>query len=118
MLDSDLAELYGVETKILNRAVKRNLERFPKDFMFQLNYQELGRLRFQNGTSKTGNGSRQGRWFTCALNKFWTDSRRFSRKIFGKRNAILPISIFMIHILGRGGVFTHQPPLKDQGGAA
>ena len=53
MLDSDLAELNGVETKILNRAVKRNLERFPKDFMFQLNYQELGRLRFQNGTSKT-----------------------------------------------------------------
>jgi len=56
MLDSDLAELYGVETKILNKAVKRNLERFPKDFMFQLNYQEVARLRFQNGTSKTGRG--------------------------------------------------------------
>jgi len=56
MLDSDLAKLYGVETKILNKAVKRNLERFPKDFMFQLNYQELARLRFQNGTSKTGRG--------------------------------------------------------------
>ncbi len=56
MLDSDLAELYGVETKILNKAVKRNLERFPKDFMFQLNYQEVVRLRFQNGTSKTGRG--------------------------------------------------------------
>jgi hypothetical protein len=56
MLDSDLAELYGVETKILNKAVKRNLDRFPEDFMFQLSYQEVVRLRFQNGTSKTGRG--------------------------------------------------------------
>lgn len=56
MLDSDLAELYGVETKILNKAVKRNLSRFPEDFMFQLSYQEVTRLRFQNGTSKTGRG--------------------------------------------------------------
>lgn len=36
MLDSDLAELYGVETRILNQAIKRNIERFPEDFMFQL----------------------------------------------------------------------------------
>jgi hypothetical protein len=56
MLDADLAELYGVKTKILNKAVKRNLDRFPEDFMFQLNNQELERLRFQNGTSKTGRG--------------------------------------------------------------
>ena len=41
MLDSDLAELYSVETKQLNRAVKRNLERFPEDFMFQLSNKEL-----------------------------------------------------------------------------
>jgi phage regulator Rha-like protein len=40
MFDRDLAELYGVETKVLNQAVKRNIERFPADFMFQLNYQE------------------------------------------------------------------------------
>ena len=40
MLDSDLAELYGVEVKVLNQAVKRNLERFPSDFMFQLSSQE------------------------------------------------------------------------------
>jgi len=55
-LDSDLADLYGVETKILKRAVKRNHERFPEDFMFQLNNQELIRLRCQNGTSKMGHG--------------------------------------------------------------
>lgn len=51
MLDSDLAYLYVVETKALNRAVKRNRERFPEDFMFQLTPEETGRLRFPNGTS-------------------------------------------------------------------
>jgi hypothetical protein len=40
MLDRDLAELYGVETKVLNQAVKRNIERFPKDFMFVINKTE------------------------------------------------------------------------------
>lgn len=52
MLDSDLAELYGVETKNLNKAGKRNSERFPEDFMFRLNSEELADLRFQIGTAK------------------------------------------------------------------
>jgi len=56
MLDADLAQLYGVKTKILNKAVKRNLERFPEDFTFQLNNQEVESLRFQIGTSKIGRG--------------------------------------------------------------
>lgn len=47
MLDSDLAELYGVETKTLNQAVKRNLNRFPEDFMFQPDFNELNELRSQ-----------------------------------------------------------------------
>jgi hypothetical protein len=51
MLDEDLAALYEVETKALNRAVKRNLDRFPADFMFQLSAEEFASLRFQNGTS-------------------------------------------------------------------
>jgi hypothetical protein len=51
MLDSDLAELYGVETKNLNRAVNRNSDRFPQNFMFQLTEDEYQNLRFQNGTS-------------------------------------------------------------------
>lgn len=59
MLDSDLAELYGVETKILNKQVKRNLERFPEDFMFQLTIQELEILRFQIGTSSDTHGGRR-----------------------------------------------------------
>lgn len=47
MLDSDLAELYGVETKVLNQAVKRNLGRFPDDFMFELTRTEYHSLRSQ-----------------------------------------------------------------------
>lgn len=44
MLDKDLAEFYGVETKVLNQAIKRNIERFPKDFMFQLTLEEFNEL--------------------------------------------------------------------------
>jgi hypothetical protein len=56
MLDSDLAELYGTETKILKQAVKRNIERFPDDFMFELSQLEFDSLRSQFVTSKTGRG--------------------------------------------------------------
>lgn len=54
MLDFDLAEMYEVETKNLNKAVKRNIERFPEDFMFQLSPNEFENLRFQIGTSSWG----------------------------------------------------------------
>ncbi|MBX4200900.1 ORF6N domain-containing protein [Candidatus Parcubacteria bacterium] len=53
MLDRDLAELYGVKTKVLNQAVKRNMKRFPEDFMFQLNKDELKNWRSQIVTSKS-----------------------------------------------------------------
>ena len=59
LLDADLAELYGVETKALVRAVKRNAERFPTDSMFQLTPEEVARLRCQIGTSKPGRGGRR-----------------------------------------------------------
>ena len=54
MLDSDLAELYEVPTKALNQAVRRNLDRFPADFMFQLNNEELENWRSQIVTSNLG----------------------------------------------------------------
>jgi len=71
MLDKDLATLYETETKFLNLAVKRNIKRFPKDFMFQLTKEEYEGVRFQietldksqkplrlqNETLKTGRGS-------------------------------------------------------------
>lgn len=59
MLDSDLAKIYGVETKALNRAVKRNLSRFPADFMFQLSVNESENLRYQFGTSSLKYGGRR-----------------------------------------------------------
>lgn len=62
MLDSDLAELYGVETKVLNRAVKRNLDRFPKDFMFQLTNEEFADLRRQFDTSSLRSQIVTSRW--------------------------------------------------------
>jgi hypothetical protein len=54
ILDKDLAELYNVTTGNLNKAVKRNLKRFPEDFMFQLTEKEFKNLIFQNGTSSWG----------------------------------------------------------------
>src|SRR3972149_1010304 len=56
MIDQDLAELYVVETKALNLAVKRNLARFPSDFMFQLSEKEFKNLRSQIETSRGGGG--------------------------------------------------------------
>ena len=56
MIDSDLAALYQVETKVLNRAVRRNWDRFPEDFMFQLTPEEYESLRCQFGTLNIGRG--------------------------------------------------------------
>src|SRR5262249_46441979 len=59
MLDADLAELYGVETRVLLQAVSRNQKRFPKDFMFQLSKEEYELLRSQIVISKKGRGGRR-----------------------------------------------------------
>jgi len=58
MLSSDLADLYGVEVKVLNQAVKRNQERFPKDFVFQLTHEEFNNLKSQIVTSSWGGARR------------------------------------------------------------
>ncbi len=58
ILDAELAVLYGVDTKQLVRAVKRNLPRFPSNFMFKLTEEEFGNLRFHFGTSRQWGGRR------------------------------------------------------------
>ena len=58
MLDEDLAVLYGVETKVFNQAVNRNIKRFPEKFRFQLTQEEYDNLRFQSGTSSLGSSLR------------------------------------------------------------
>jgi hypothetical protein len=66
MLDADLAKLYGVTTSNLNKAVRRNHDRFPEDFMFRLKAEEVDALRFQSGISK--HASRGGRrYLPCAF---------------------------------------------------
>lgn len=64
MLDRDLAALYGVSTRDLNKAVSRNLDRFPSDFMIQLTHEDLENLMFQNGTSRWGGTRKPPRAFT------------------------------------------------------
>lgn len=59
MLDSDLAKLYGVPTRRLNEQVRRNVDRFPEDFMFQLTAEEARALRSQDATLKPGRGGRR-----------------------------------------------------------
>jgi hypothetical protein len=59
VLDFHLAALYDVKTKNLNKAGKRNSDRFPADFMFQLTAEELGNLKFQIGTSSSTHGGRR-----------------------------------------------------------
>jgi hypothetical protein len=59
MLDKDLAKMYGVETSYLNRGVKRNLTRFPEDFMFQLSKEEFENLIYQIGISSSWGGTRK-----------------------------------------------------------
>ncbi|NQV04591.1 MAG: ORF6N domain-containing protein [Candidatus Omnitrophica bacterium] len=64
MLDKELAILYGVKTKNLNKAVSRNLDRFPDDFMFQLTKKEFKNLKFHFGTSSWGGTRKMPRVFT------------------------------------------------------
>ena len=59
ILDSDLARLYGVETRQLNQQVRRNIDKFPTDFMFQLTKEEFSKLKSQNVTSSSGWGGRR-----------------------------------------------------------
>jgi hypothetical protein len=59
MLDADLAELYEIAPKVLNQAVRRNLARFPADFMFELTREEFANLRSQNVTSSVNHGGRR-----------------------------------------------------------
>ena len=66
MLDKDLSELYHVTTGNLNKAVKRNIKRFPLDFMFQLTKEEWDSLRFQIGILETGRGKYQRKYSRTA----------------------------------------------------
>ena len=71
MLDSDLASLYGVETKQFNRAIQRNVHRFPADFAFQLTREEFADLMFQFGTSSSPGGGASCRGSSPSTGRSW-----------------------------------------------
>ena len=75
ILDRDVAELYGVETRTVNQAVKRNIERFPIDYMFELTAEEYENLKSQNVISSWG-GSRQN-LIVRLRDKIYLSNRRF-----------------------------------------
>ena len=103
MLDSDLAELYGVKTKVLNQAVKRNIERFPEDFMFQLTDKEVELLRSQFVTSNEARGGRRYHPFVFTQNGIAMLS-----SVLASRRAI-EVNIRIMRIFTRTGeIFKNQ----------
>jgi hypothetical protein len=94
MLDADLAWLYGVETKVLNKAVKRNRNRFPTDFMFQLTQAEAKGLRLQIGTSKdpTPDGT-PGLRFQFGTSKSKRGGRRYLPYAFTEQGVAMLSSV-------------------------
>ncbi len=90
MLDFDLARVYGVETKSLNRAVKRNADRFPRDFMFQISADEWQNLKYQIGTSSSGHGGRRHRPYA-----FTEHGAIMAANVLNSRRAV-QMSVFVV----------------------
>jgi hypothetical protein len=95
MLDSDLASLYSVETKRLNEQMKRNRDRFPSDFVFQLSPEECMRLRSQFATSNTGRGGRRSPPFA-----YTEHGALMAANVLNSREAI-QMSVFIVRAFVR-----------------
>ncbi len=109
MLDADLADLYGVETKVLVQAMKRNLERFPADFMFQLNAEEFSNLRSQLVTSSSGYGGR--RYAPYAFTE--QGVAMLSSVLKSPRAIAINIEIMRAFVQVRAALATHQDLAKQ-----
>jgi hypothetical protein len=92
MLDSDLASIYGIETKALNRAVKRDRDRFPKDFVFRLSEDEWRNLRYQIGTSSSGREHRALR-YQIGTSSLGHGGRRTRPFAFTEHGAIMAANV-------------------------
>ena len=86
MLDRDLAELYGVETKVLNQAVKRNIERFHKDFMFQLDRKDVFFLKSQQVSANEYNADLRSQFVTSSTENTDTDNKTHSKSQIATSN--------------------------------
>ena len=109
MLDADLADLYGVETKVLVQAMKRNLERFPADFMFQLSAEEFSNLRSQLVTSSSGYGGR--RYAPYAFTE--QGVAMLSSVLKSPRAIAINIEIMRAFVQVRAALATHQDLAKQ-----
>jgi len=123
MLDSDLAELYDVKTMVLNQAIKRNIERFPEDFMFQITDEEWENLRCQFGTSKEERKTLISQFVISKNNK---GGRRFNPYVFteqgvamlssvlkSKRAVAVNVQIMRIFVKLRQMALTHNELAKQ-----
>jgi hypothetical protein len=105
LLDSELADLYQVETKALTRAVRRNIDRFPADFMYQLTAAEVASLRSQIGTLKTGRGTHR----KYAPYAFTEQGVAMLSSVLGSRRAVLVnIEIMRAFVRIRDLASTHK----------
>ena len=111
MLDSDLALIYGVETKALNRAVKRNRDRFPKDFMFQLSEDEWKNLRYQIGTSNS-NSKHQSLRYQIGTSTLGHGGRRSRPYVFTEHGAIMAANVLNSRRAVQMSVFVVRAFLK------
>ncbi len=109
MLDRDLAELYQVETRRLNEQIKRNVDRFPSDFMFQLTKEEWGNLKSQNATSSLPKG-KAGWGGSRKLPYVFTEHGvlMLSSVLNSKRAIAVNIHIMRVFTKMRGMLLTHN----------
>ena len=103
MLDRDLARLYGVTTGNLNKAVKRNIERFPEDFMFQLTKDEEESLRFQFGSLKRG---QHAKYLSCVFTE--QGVAMLSSVLRSKRAVLMNIAIMRAFVKLRQILSSHK----------
>ena len=101
LIDTDLAQLYGVETGALNRAVKRNASRFPADFMFQLSAQEWDDLRCQTGRSSARGGRRALPYVFTEQGVAMLSSVRNSPRAVQVNIAIMRTLVHLRRLMGR-----------------
>ena len=111
MLDSDLASIYDVETKALNRAVKRNRDRFPKDFVFQLSEDEWKNLRYQIGTSSSDSNHRSLR-YQIGTSTLGHGGRRSRPYVFTEHGAIMAANVLNSRRAVQMSVFVVRAFLK------
>jgi hypothetical protein len=110
MLDMDLARYYGVATFNLNKAVSRNLDRFPDDFAFQLSIEETHALKFQFGTSRLSIGKGSGHGGVRKPPRVFTEQgvAMLASILRGERAAVISIAIVRVFVQLRELISTHR----------